>query len=168
MGSRAFASTSSTRLLPSRTRVRFSSRWCGRPRHGADNACATLLAGAGREIALDSRQENRQAALPLLDTIDRAPVSRQGHLDALRGNQRIAVPEIAGCVPALKAKLHPCGMQGYRAVVKIEESKVRVWSADCPCLSLPYASMFEAGRHALHGMTVPRILVDLYHLLVGY
>src|ERR1017187_3324481 len=106
MGSRAFASTSSTRLLPRRTRVRFSSRWCGRPRHGADNAWATLLAGAGRELAgLILGKKTTQPALPLLDTIGRAPVSRQGHLDALRGNQRIAVPEIAGCVSALNAKL---------------------------------------------------------------
>src|ERR1017187_1931434 len=121
-----------------------------------------------RTSGLDSRQENRQAALPLLDAKDRAPVSRQGHLDALRRNQRIAVPEIAGCVPALKAKLRPCGMQCYRAVIKIEESKVQVWSVGRPCLSLPYAGMFEAGRHALHGMTVPRILVDPNHFLVGY
>jgi len=51
MGSRALASTSSTRLLPRRIRVRCSSKWYGRPRHGADNACVILLAGAGRELA---------------------------------------------------------------------------------------------------------------------
>jgi hypothetical protein len=47
--SRALASISSTRLLPRKILVRYSSRWCGRPRHEAENARTVPLDVDGRD-----------------------------------------------------------------------------------------------------------------------